>query len=130
MYGQYMPLSIRIVSLLCPIISTKLWKFGRNYERVRLSGNINLIPLQGEGVDEVLPESHELLCYIRFICGGDITGGKACADGLFNPNNIGKMMPGPRIRDRFEGAILPQERPVFLKKAFKRRAPGLRVYDA
>jgi hypothetical protein len=34
-------------------------------------------------------------------------------------------VPTPGVLDRLVGAILPQEGPVFLKQAFKGRAPRL-----
>lgn len=56
---------------------------------VGLANDVNLVTGKGEGVDEVLPELHELVCNINLILSGGRALGKACADGLVHVYDIG-----------------------------------------
>lgn len=75
--------------------------------------------MQIESVDEILPKSEKLGSDIFFAGGSGYTLGEAGTNGLFDPNNIGKVYPAPRVWNRSVGTVLPDPRSVFLEQSFK-----------
>lgn len=76
---------------------------------VALSSDVYFAVVQVEGVDEVLPESEELLYDFEFVCsrGCAMLLAEARACWLLHPDNIGQVLPGPLIFDWFIGPVLP-----------------------
>jgi hypothetical protein len=60
-----------------------------------------------ESVHEVLPEAKELFCYVLLACSCWRTLGETRSNWLLNPDNIGKVGPGPGILYRCKRSILP-----------------------
>lgn len=81
-----------------------------------LARNVHLTVVQTEGVDKILPESQELFGDFKLV-GSSRSAAlltEACAGGLLNPDDVSQVDPSVGILDRFESAILPQERSVLL----------------
>lgn len=87
--------------------------------RVRLAGDVHLVAMHAKGVDEVLPEAHELGDELLLVGDAGLAGGEAGADRLLDVDDVGQGVPAPGVLDRFVGAILPQEGPVLLEQAFE-----------
>lgn len=98
---------------------------GNVHASVGLSNDIHLVAGQVEGVDEVLPELHELVCDIDLILRSRGALGEARADGLVDIDDIGQAVPPVRVLNGRIGAILPKERAVLLEETLERRATGL-----
>jgi hypothetical protein len=81
--------------------------------------------LQIEGLHEVLPEPKELLGNVRLTGSSGGTRAKSSANGLLNPDNIGKVDPGVWILDGLVGTVLPKERAILLEETLERRAARL-----
>ena len=93
--------------------------------RVRLAGNVHFVALHAKGVDEVLPESHKLRCYIVFVLGRHISGRETRANWLFDIDNVREVVPAPWVLNGAHGAGRPQERTVLFEQTRQRRAAGL-----
>ena len=70
--------------------------------------------MQTESIDKVLEEAEELGSNIGLACSSRFSLRESSAYRLLNPNHVGKIDPCPRVLDRLEGSILPEERPVLL----------------
>lgn len=93
---------------------------GNSNVRIRLSRYVHLVALQAEGVDKILPKSHELLCHVVLVLGSDRALRETGPDWLLHIDNVGEVMPAPWILDRRVCAGSPCERTVFLQQAVKR----------
>ena len=93
----------------------------------RLASDIDLVTLQAERIYEVAPEAHELLRNIILVLSRHRTGREAGADRLLNPDDVGELVPRPRVRIRLERAALPLKGPVLLDHAAQGRAAGTPV---
>ena len=60
---------------------------------ITLSQDVYLVAFHRERVDEVLPETHELLRHIFLIRNILGPAAEACSDGLVNPNHVGEICP-------------------------------------
>lgn len=60
---------------------------------MRLTCDINLVPLKGKSVHKVLPEAHELLSNICLVSRSDGTLREAGANGLVDPDHIRETVP-------------------------------------
>lgn len=94
---------------------------------IGLSGNVDLIALDRKGVDKVLEPGPELRRYVLLRCGSDIALREARSNRLFNPEDVGKLVPRVRILYGLESSVLPEEWTVFLEQALERRTAGLRA---
>jgi len=79
-------------------------------------GHVDGVPLEGEGVDKVLPEAEELAGDVGLVARGRGTLGEAGADGLVNPDDVGQMVPGPFVGDGLERAGHPKHGAVLLEE--------------
>lgn len=86
---------------------------------IGLSRNVDLSPVQGEGVDEVLEETHELGGHVVFGGGCGCASAETSANGLFDPEDVSEVYPRPRVFDGFVGSVLPKEWPIFLEDSFE-----------
>lgn len=82
--------------------------------RVAFAGDVYLPALQSKRLDEILEETQELPRHIRFARRGRRALTEARSDRLLHPNHIRQVDPCVRVLDGFEGAVLPQERAIFL----------------
>lgn len=87
--------------------------------------DIDAVAVHAKGIDKVFPKAHKLLGDIVFIFCGYVSSGEACVHGLLNPDDIGKMMPAPRILVRTGDSNRPNKGAVFLQQTTKRRAARL-----
>lgn len=92
---------------------------------VRFAHHEDLVALHAESLYEILPEPQKLRGKFVFIMDGSVTSGKADGDGLFDPHNVGEMMPAPGVGNRLQRARSPDKRPVLLKEAEQGGAAGL-----
>ena len=86
---------------------------------IGFAGDVHLVALHGKGINEVLPETHELSGDILLASGGDVAGREAGADGLLDPDDVGQGVPAPRVLDGLVSTILPEERSVLLEETFQ-----------
>jgi hypothetical protein len=93
--------------------------------RVGLSRDVHLVAVHAKGVDQVLPETHELGGELLLVGDGGLARREARADRLLNVDDVGQGVPAPGVLDWLVGAILPQEGAVLLEETLKGRASGL-----
>lgn len=60
---------------------------------ITLTRNINLVSLQAERVDEILPEPGELIANINLIIDKNISGGVSSTNRLIDPDHVGQISP-------------------------------------
>lgn len=97
------------------------------HSRVRLAGEIHLVPSQVEGIDKVLPERHELVGNVDLVIGRGSSLGEARTDRLVDIDDVGQAIPSIGVLDWQKCASLPKEWPILLQETLERRASGLEV---
>ena len=73
---------------------------------------IDLESLQLERLDEVLPETHEMICNVSFIVDCDVPPGKSGADRLIDVDHVGQICEATHPRQHSGGYSIkkqPQE---------------------
>lgn len=94
---------------------------------IALSGDINLVALHAEGLDETFPEIVELVRNINFILDGRRTGREASTGRLINVHDVGQVSPRIRVTNGLVLARLPQERAILLEKTIERTTSGTTI---
>jgi hypothetical protein len=112
---------------------------------IRLARNVDLLVVEAEGVLEVLEEAQELVGDLLLVGVGLGASAEAGSTGLLDPDpvvmlelfwsraradiprsginvHVSELIPAPRVLDRLEGTVLPDDWSVLLEEALQRRA--------
>lgn len=92
---------------------------------VRLTGNVDLPPLQSKGLGKVLLEAHELLGNAILVVDGLIALGEADVDRLLEPDNVGQEMEAKGVALGLFHTFAPGDRAILLEKVEQRGEPRL-----
>lgn len=113
-------LEIEIVGILCiEHTGSKVWDV---LTGVTLSGDVNLVALHVEGLDEMFPEIIELVRDIELVadCGG--ARREASPGWLIDIDQVCQIGPRVWVPNGFVSSGLPEEGTIFLQQAIERAA--------
>lgn len=81
--------------------------------RVTLARDVDIEAFHAEGIYEVLPEAIEVIANVNLIVDSNVSWRETDADRLINPDIVGQIRVGIRVRGWLVSAWLPKHRTVF-----------------
>ena len=89
---------------------------------IGFSSHVNLVIVRIEGLNELLPETFELLRKLKFVADVWRSLSKADTNRLLDINHVGEVSPAVRVFDRPKSSRHPGEGAIFGKKPTERTA--------